>query len=159
MSAFLASVDPQRDPREFECCSRCEYEFHLFCSSIGANISLWSLRYSTITRLRGPSRAHVPFNTHFGWLSSASDQRNQNAVRASARKLQASPIYVGQGASQMPLSTSTIHIRYAAGRLVGSQPTKPAVDTEDVMGLTGRFDCDPEHGKWSMLFMVNGVGC
>ena len=54
----------------------------------------------------------------------------------------------------MPLSTSTIHIRYAAGRLVGSQLTKPAVDTEDVMGLTGRFDCDPELGKWSMLFVA-----
>ncbi|KAF8124592.1 FAD dependent oxidoreductase [Boletus edulis] len=94
-----------------------------------------------------PSRAQplMPLNIYFAWLSPYSDQLNQDAVRTSARTLQASAMNAGQN----DIANAALYPNYAifdtplvnmyGANLPSLQAIKAAVDPEDVMGLAGGF--------------------
>ncbi|KAG6369181.1 hypothetical protein JVT61DRAFT_1339 [Boletus reticuloceps] len=105
------------------------------------------LNHSTTPSAYPPSRAQplMPLNIYFAWLSPDSDQLNQDAVRTSARTLQASAMIAGQN----DIANAALYPNYAifdtplvnmyGANLPSLQAIKAAVDPEDVMGLAGGF--------------------
>ena len=115
----------------------------------------FSPRSSTMTRPRGPSRAQglMPLNIYFARLSSGSDWRNQNAVRASVRRLQASAINIGRS----DIAHAALYPNYPYSIRCWSACRVPTYQA--CGGHGGCYGPDrqvnPEHGKWCMLFVVN----
>ncbi|KAF8551729.1 FAD-binding domain-containing protein [Imleria badia] len=103
------------------------------------------LSHNTTPTAYPPSRAHgfMPLEIYFAWLSPDSDQCNYDAVRRSARTLQASANSVGD------ITNPALYPNYAifdtplvdlyGANLPRLQAIKAAVDPDHVMNLAGGF--------------------
>ena len=115
------------------------YEVEIFLPTL--------LSHNTTPSAYPPSRVQglMPLNIYFAWLSPDADHCNQDAVRTSARTLQASVISSGQSDA----GNAALYPNYAifdtplidlyGANLPRLQAIKVGVDPDNVMGLAGGF--------------------